>query len=45
MTDDLEALTCVLLGGTPVKLNCAKCIVEGCSFSIEAKDENVGAAS
>ena len=45
MIEELEEMTCMLLGGTPVKLHCAKCVVEGCSESIEARNEEVGVAS
>jgi len=42
MDEDSE---CILLGGERNKLMCSMCVVEGCSLSIEAKNEDIGVAS
>ena len=36
---------CLILNGKRSKLICSNCVIEGCSLSIEAQQEDVGKAS
>ena len=42
---ELKDVECLILNGKRSKLICSNCIIEGCSMSIEAKQEDVGKAS
>ena len=41
---ELKDVECLILNGKRSKLICSNCIIEGCSMSIEAKQEDVGKA-